>query len=40
MDGNAIKASQDKKDLPLKKKGEKTLFDIDPNGGKITIKLK
>ena len=40
VDGNAIEATQDKKSLPLTKRGEQTLFDINPNGGKITIKLK
>lgn len=37
VDGNAIEATQDKKSLPLTKKGEQTLFDFDPNGGKIRV---
>jgi peptidoglycan/xylan/chitin deacetylase (PgdA/CDA1 family) len=40
IDGNVIEATQDKKKLLLTKKGEHTLFDFDPNGGKIIIKLK
>lgn len=40
VNGEAIEAKQGKKNLPLTKKGDKSLFDFDPNGGKIQIKLK
>ncbi|MBQ8065086.1 MAG: polysaccharide deacetylase family protein [Prevotella sp.] len=40
VDGEATEAKQGKKPLPVTKKAGKTLFDFDPNGGKITIKLK
>lgn len=38
--GEAIEAKQDKRSLPLTKKDGKTLFDFDPNGGKIVVRLK
>lgn len=40
VSGEAVEAKQGKKSLPIVRKGSKTLFDFDPNGGKIQIKLK
>ena len=40
VSGEAVEAKQGKKQLPLTRKGDQTLLDIDPNGGKIQIKLK
>ena len=40
LEGVAVEATQGKKKLLLTQKGGKTLFDIAPDGGKITIKLK
>lgn len=37
---DVIEAKQDKQRLPLTKKDGKTLFDFNPHGGKIQIKLK
>lgn len=39
IDGEAMEAKQGKKSLLLTRKNGKTLFDIDPNGGKIVVKL-
>ncbi|MBQ9650924.1 MAG: polysaccharide deacetylase family protein [Prevotella sp.] len=40
VDGEAIEAKQGKRSLPVTRKGGKSLFDFDPNGGKIQIKMK
>lgn len=40
VEGEAIEARQGKQKLLLNRKGDQTLLDIDPNGGKIQIKLK
>ncbi len=40
IDGEALEAKQGKKNLPTKLKGNSTLVDIDPNGGKVTVRLK
>lgn len=38
--GEVTEARQGKRELPLTKKGDKTVFDFDPNGGIIMINLK
>ena len=38
--GEVVEVKQDKQKLPLTKKGGKTLFNFNPNGGKIQLKLK
>ena len=38
--GEVAEARQDKRMLSLIKKGDKTLFNFDPNGGKIQIRMK
>lgn len=40
VSGEAVEAKQGKKQLPLTRKGDQTLVDFDPNGGKIQIRLK
>ena len=40
ISGEAVEAKQGKRTLTLIKKGSNTLFDIDPNGDKIQIKMK
>lgn len=40
VSAEAVEAKQGKKKLPLTRKDDKTLFDFDPHGGKITIKMK
>lgn len=40
VDGEATEARQGRKTLPVTRKGAKSLFDFDPNGGKIVVKMK
>lgn len=40
VDGEAMEARQGNRPLPLMRKGNKTLFDFDPHGGRIVIKMK